>query len=550
MPDLAHSLNHLDLGLLHNIAELWGIDLEAPDVRRGRANLAAALLSSRELLAEIVESLPPQAQTALAELQHNQGRMLWPQFSRRYGDIREMGRAKRERQNPHRSPASTAELLWYRALISLAFFDSEHGPQEYAYIPDDLLARLPDNPSPENNIRTRPAAPAERKHILPASSRILDQACTYLAGLRAGLDLEEISRHFPGDAVPLNTLQALLSAAGFIDQKLSLDLAAVRGFLEAGRGEALLTLFTTWRDSPMINDLRLLPHLQAEGEWQNDPQKARRFLLRQITPLDPQTWWGLPALVTAIRQSAPDFQRPAGNYDSWYLRDTRTGAYLRGIEHWEAVDGELLRYLVYGPLHWLGILDLASPAAGQALSAFRFSALAAALLANTPPELKPEDQQLTADSKLTIQIPPGFPRAVRYQLARFCAWESIKKDRFNYRITPASLAKAEAHDLNITQLLTLLRKHCAIQLPPNLVQSLENWQAHGTQARIEDVQVLRLKSPELLKALRASHAARYLGDPLGPTSVIVKRGAWQKVIDALAEMGYLSAYEPSKERDQ
>ncbi|MDH5606051.1 MAG: hypothetical protein OEY93_04120, partial [Anaerolineae bacterium] len=67
MPDLAHSLNHLDLGLLHNIAELWGIDLEAPDVRRGRANLAAALLSSRELLAEIVESLPPDAQTALAE---------------------------------------------------------------------------------------------------------------------------------------------------------------------------------------------------------------------------------------------------------------------------------------------------------------------------------------------------------------------------------------------------------------------------------------------------------------------------------------------------
>jgi hypothetical protein len=55
--------------------------------------------------------------------------------------------------------------------------------------------------------------------------------------------------------------------------------------------------------------------------------------------------------------------------------------------------------------------------------------------------------------------------------------------------------------------------------------------------------VLRLKSTELLNELRASRAARFLGDPLGPTTVTVKPGAWKKVISFLAEMGYLGEAE-------
>jgi hypothetical protein len=51
---------------------------------------------------------------------------------------------------------------------------------------------------------------------------------------------------------------------------------------------------------------------------------------------------------------------------------------------------------------------------------------------------------------------------------------------------------------------------------------------------------LRTKHPHVLEKLRASRAARFLGDPLGPTAVVVKAGAWEKVVAALVEMGYLS----------
>ena len=71
------------------------------------------------------------------------------------------------------------------------------------------------------------------------------------------------------------------------------------------------------------------------------------------------------------------------------------------------------------------------------------------------------------------------------------------------------------------------------------MKALERWDEHGSQARLEEVLVMRLGSPEILKKLRATRAARFLGDPLGPNAVIVKPGAREKVMAALAEMGYL-----------
>ena len=72
-----------------------------------------------------------------------------------------------------------------------------------------------------------------------------------------------------------------------------------------------------------------------------------------------------------------------------------------------------------------------------------------------------------------------------------------------------------------------------------MVNALSRWEQRGTEARLQSVLILRLGSPELLQTLRGSRAARFLGDPLGPTTVIVKPGAGEKVLEILTEMGYL-----------
>ena len=91
----------------------------------------------------------------------------------------------------------------------------------------------------------------------------------------------------------------------------------------------------------------------------------------------------------------------------------------------------------------------------------------------------------------------------------------------------------------MAHLITLLRKFAA-PVPPSLIKALERWDEFGVQARLQQVVILRVSSPELLQSLRSSRAARFLGDPLGPTTIIVKPEAVKKVELTLAEMGYLS----------
>jgi len=52
--------------------------------------------------------------------------------------------------------------LWYRALLARAFFDTPGGPQEFAYIPTDLLSLLPVSQGTADLQLGRPATPAER----------------------------------------------------------------------------------------------------------------------------------------------------------------------------------------------------------------------------------------------------------------------------------------------------------------------------------------------------------------------------------------------------
>ncbi len=539
MPDLVESLYEQDLGHLAIIASLWDIPLNAPDAHRALSILAAAMLDPG-LIEETLSSLEPAARQALAALQRSGGRMPWAQFVRQHGALREMGAARRDRQRPYLNSASPVEALWYRGLVGRAFFDASGGLREFAYIPSDLLALLPEPPEAGPSGLGRPATAAERAHLTLASDRVLDHAATLLAALRLGLPAPEVFSG-PAAAAPLTSaaLTNLLAGAGLLDEK-SLPLAEpTRTFLETKRGAALAALANAWLESSAFNDLRLTPGLSAEGEWQNDALATRRAVLRLLSGAPGGTWRQLPAFIAGVRQHQPDFQRPAGDYDSWYLRDTASGEFLRGFAHWDAVEGALLRFIITGPLHWLGLCDLAAPAPETPALAFRFSAWAEALLAGQAPEGLPEEQApLKASSDGRLFAPPLLPRAVRYQIARFCEWEKERPEFYQYRLTPTSLERARQQGLSVAQLLGLLRRHAAA-LPPSLVRALERWDQQGSAAHLERALVLRLASPDILQALRVSRAARFLGEPLGPAAVVVKPGAGEKVLAILAEMGYL-----------
>jgi len=141
MPTLLQSLHKYDLGHLRIIAQLWGVELLAKESKEAREELSERLLN-QELVREITESLPSDALNALEALVQNKGRLSWEVFTRQFGEIREVGAGRRDREKVHLNPISAAETLYYRAFLARTFFDTPKGAQEFAYLPDDLVEIL------------------------------------------------------------------------------------------------------------------------------------------------------------------------------------------------------------------------------------------------------------------------------------------------------------------------------------------------------------------------------------------------------------------------
>lgn len=543
MPKLQHNLRKFDYGHLQIVADLWGITLDAPNARSAVPLLDAELKNS-ELLQEMVDALPQRAAQALAWLVSEGGKVTWASFTRQWGEVREMGPGRRDRERPDKNPISPAEILWYRAFFARGFFETETGAQEFAYIPDDLLkvfltiSSLPTTKENGPPLLGRPATPEERQHIILANDQIIDHTCTLLAGLRMGIDPSE---HLPHAKETKSFLKAILSTMEVLDPAGKPIPQKTRAFLNIPREEILLALWQTWKNSHTHNDLRLTPTLQAEGAWENDPLRTRKQVLNFLRHIPQDTWWSLSSFVTRIKQTYPDFQRHSGDYDSWFLKEKRTGNYLRGFENWGKVEGALLRYLITGPFHWLGIVDIAKLRDDRKspVTAFRFSSLCNALFADEPPStLKAEKEQIIIRSNGEIDLSPTVPRAIRYQIARFCTWQPMKRERYYYKFTPASLERAEEQGLKAVYLITLLEGHAEV-VPPNVIKALKRWRQQGVEASLQKETILRLSSPAMLQALKKSRASRFLHEQLGPAAVIIEEGTEKKITEVLVEMGFL-----------
>ena len=553
MPDLIHSLQPYDLGHLRIVASLWGIELASPDPQTALEELVGGMLEASSLK-EIVETLSVEAHQALQTLVLANGRIPWGEFSRRFGAIRDAGPGRRDREMIFLHPISATEILFYRALMDRAFFETSTGPQEFAYIPEDLLALLMVKVKEPEPVPGHQASPLERAYPTPASDRILDDICTFLAGKRMGwVRLPEGVTL----SVPQKVLQEFLLAADLLPPEMvpgsesregipATQIEAIKNFLELPRAEALAWLTRKWLDSKVFNELHQVPDLVCEGTWKNDSHATRYFLLNLLGRIPPGKWWSLPSLIAMVRENHPDFERPAGDFDSWLIRRESDDAFMHGFDHWEDVEGSLIRYFIAGPLHWLGMVDLASPKPGEPgvverITAFRLNAWLTTLMKRkTPTGSSQENGKLHVGANGLISAPVQLPRSVRYQLARFCEWETEKQEEYRYRLTPASLKAALSQGLKVSHLLSLLKKYSASPLPPSFVRALVRWELNGTEARLEQPLVLRLSRPEVLEELRRSRAGRFLGEVLGPTTVVVKPGAQSKILASLGELGLLA----------
>ena len=112
--------------------------------------------------------------------------------------------------------------------------------------------------------------------------------------------------------------------------------------------------------SDSFQDLELVSGLQVEGTPEIDPIQVREQLWPDVLTLDDGSWWSIESLISQTREFAPD--SAAKEWGLPILVHQRPGKRRvpQGFEYWDQVEGALLRFLITGPLYWLGFLDLAS----------------------------------------------------------------------------------------------------------------------------------------------------------------------------------------------
>jgi hypothetical protein len=571
MRTLAISLGEHSLAMLRAIAELRGVTLASSNRDEAAAQLAAAMSDEAATMAA-VQGAPHDAQAAWTALQRSGGKMKAATFARQFGEIRPVGPGRLEREALWRSPDNAAESLWYRGLIFRAFADFGDGPIEYFYVPEDLpLPRLElaQGARPRSVILPSMPPPPRARHAL--NSLAVD-TCTVLAHLREHplpatenvLPWAEVVTRMQDafllpDPVRCELLLALASCLGWLAPdrgRWVLDNQRVGAWLRLTHWEQMSLLFSTWRDTVLWNDLRHTPGLLPEGEWANNPALARERLLRLLRRLDARAWHRIPDVIGLMKKVDPDFQRPDGNYSGWYLRDAATGHYLSGFETWDAVEGRLLRFLLEGPLFWLGALALSDDrdrvdvdSQNQDGPVFRLTPAGAAWLSSRMPQQPPQPARLIVADDFTVTAPLLLPLLDRFRLARFS--EDVPVDRWEkrretlvpsptkHRISRASLARAREGGLKPEDAVTFLRRAAADRVPSRVVMAIERYGQLGGEVRVTRGAVLSVADASTLAALRAdSLVAPLLGELVSAQAVVVPEKHIDRLLAILKDSGY------------
>lgn len=587
MGTLEQALLDHELIVLRVIGEWWELDLTGADKPKSAKALVKALTDLS--MPDEVSYLSSEEAAAINRLVLNKGRLPVATFSREFGEVRQMGPAKLEREEPWYEPVSVAESLWYRGFLYRNFQETPEGLIEFYYLPDEFLEQFPQpksiplpatppktesanpappvSPTPAATTKTKsapaaatptpkiapvpaaalpppPAPPALKPApapytFTPGTTDAVDDLTTILAAAqRETLNQEKLEQLYPYLLNPhpdrchlLITLAWEMNLLRQAENGVRPTRAAV-DWLKLNRPAQLRALWEAWSSSDW-NELCHTPGLLCEGSsWENEPILARNSLLETLHR-DSQ-WYTLADFVAVMKAANPDFQRPDGDYDTWYIRDQVQDEYIKGFENWERVEGRLLRFLVRGPLTWLGVTEATE-------KHYRLTLAGLAWLNGEPPDAKEVTVPPVVQPDATILVPFNTERQHRFQIARVAEPLPVEPGKpFVYRLSPASLELARSQGIEPDRVLQFLEKTSGRAIPGSTKRAVERWTEKGTEARLEQVIVLRVKDAEILDKLQSSPKTRpFLGERLGDLAVTIREEEWEDFRNAAAQLGLL-----------
>jgi hypothetical protein len=547
MRDLESSLTDHDLVVLRVIGEWWGLDLTGSQ-KLECVRLLAETLGQVKMLQEL-SFLSSDEANAVQELVEAGGRMPVAAFERRYGPVRQMGPGRLEREEPWLDPAGPAEALWYRGFLYRSFDEIEGDVIESYYLPSELYVQFPQTDMPRSSTVSKDRPALEPVDVLKEVVSSAPDAVNDLTALLAAAQLRPFRVEEADRLLPMLLIQNpdRLSLLLTLAEELRLVRTGAEGtrptrrvvdWLKQSMEAQLHSLVDAWSRSAW-NDLCHTPGLVCEGSaWHNEPILARAALL---DILERSTeWFELSALGDVLKSTNPDFQRPDGDYDTWYIRDASSNEYISGFENWDHVERPMIRFMVEGPLAWLGMVDIGERE-DENDTLFRLTERAVDWLEGRPPEAEEVTVPIVVQNDATLLVPFNANRYHRFQVARIAEPgrpESGKPQRFV--ITPRSLNHAREQGIEPDRLLRFLADSSGRPIPASFQRAVERWAKNGIEARLERTVILHVKDAEILEKLRSNDKTRpYLAEFLGELAVVVRRDDWPALRSAAAQLGLL-----------
>lgn len=553
MRTLQECLNDHDTTMLRAIAERRGAELTTSRQPEMAEELARVLLQP-ESIREALEWLTGEERQALDTLMLQGGQMRIHRFEQQAGKIRRFGPGSLAREAPWRTLSNPAEGLWYRGLIARSFAQEAGLAVEFVFVPTDLRPLLP---PPRTSHPPFEISQTETPHTIKAGGTdAVDDVCALLSwaldgtlhqhgGQLAQDTMAQARTQFlDPDAARPDFLLHLARSAGLLRiQGRSAQLAReqARDWLKQSRAQQLRVLQEAWRGDAAWNDLWRVPSIRCEETgWHNDPVAGRAAALHLVGRCPIGTWLSIPGFVDTVREHASDYLRPNGDFESWYIRDARSGVYLMGFDHWNQVEGTLLTYLLSGPLHWLGLVSLGYREGWEKPTAYRITAWGATLLGlpHEPLDDSPAPPaRVSPDATVTIAREASL--SDRFQLARIAEWRA-SKPAYVYAITPTSLGRALGADIQVERIEHFLGRISGDSVPAAAMARIRGWSGRYGHVRLRRAVVLETRSPQVMAKLRAHGRIRgYVRQALSPTTALVREGDWDNLVQELHRAGYL-----------
>lgn len=285
----------------------------------------------------------------------------------------------------------------------------------------------------------------------------------------------------------------------------------------------------------------------------------RHLVLRVLASLPDGRWVQLSDLFPFLRTLWPQFDgimwqkyRAASPVSPWFVASTATGKTLEAdsADDWALAQGRFIQWMITGPLHWLGLADLAFE--GETLVAARFHGLgdlywervdlpALSFAASVRSTLPRAEDAVEIDETTITVVPTEISSQAHTTLHHVCQLESATAERFVYRLDPRVTYNSFEAGLSLPEFLESWDRELSVPMPEAMRQQLTDWwSSYGHVRLYTDLIVIEFGDDYALSEMKAvTRLDDAIVAEISPRLVIISHSAVDELVAALEAAGYM-----------